>query len=84
MQPTRTLLRDYVKATGFLLNSIGTTEMDSGGITMSSKHSEGANRPIPSRKKHPNEPRLDLSVYSKKGFVSWRAKLQKVSKRKRH
>ncbi len=50
---------------------------------MPSKRTKKANRSIPARKKHSDEPRLDLSLYSAKGYVSWREKLQKASKRKR-
>ncbi len=52
-------------------------------ITMPSKHSQKAKRSIPSRKKHPNESRLDSSLYTVEGYVSWREKLQKASKLKR-
>ncbi len=51
---------------------------------MLSKRSDEVNRSISSGKKHPNEPRLNLSFNSAKRYVSWRTKLQKASKRKRH
>jgi hypothetical protein len=51
---------------------------------MPSKHFNDVNRSISSGKKHPNDPRLNLSFNSAKRYVSWRTKLQKASKRKRH
>ena len=54
-------------------------------ITMPRKYTKKANRSIPARKKHPDEPRLDLSLYSAKGYVSWLTKVKKKArKRKRH
>jgi len=42
-----------------------------------------AGRSISSGKKHPNEPRLNLSLYSANGYVSWLTKVQKAKKRMR-
>ncbi len=53
-------------------------------ITMTTKHIQKDYRSFPSRKKHPDEPRLDLSFYSAKGYASWLAKLKKADKRKRN
>ena len=50
-------------------------------ITMSRKDSKKADHPITPDRKHPNEPRLDYSLYDLEGYLSWRDKLQKVGKR---
>ena len=53
-------------------------------ITMPIKHGKEANRAIASRKKHPDDPRLDSSLYSVKGYVSWLTKVRKAQKKKAH
>ncbi len=51
---------------------------------MTTKHIQKDYRSFPFRKKHRNEPRLDSSLYSAKGYVNWLAKLKKADKRKRN
>jgi len=51
---------------------------------MTTKHIQKDYRSFPSRKKHPDEPNPDLSLYSAKGYVSWLAKHKKADKRKRN
>ena len=48
------------------------------------KHGKGANRAVASRKKHPDDPRLDSSLYSVKGYVNWLTKVRKDQKKKAH
>jgi len=50
---------------------------------MTTKHIQKDYRSFPSRKKRPNKPGLDYSLYSEKGYASWLAKAQKASKSKR-
>ena len=50
---------------------------------MPRKPAKEADRSIASGKKHPNEPRMNLSLYSAKGYVSWLTKVQKARKRMR-
>ena len=50
---------------------------------MPRKNAKKANRSIPYRKKPANGPRLDLSLYSVKGYTNWLEKVQKASKRNR-
>ncbi len=85
-RPTRTLLPIMFKATRFLPGGSQTDRHSRHGrraITMPSKPVKEANRSISSGKKHPNEPRLNLSLYSAKGYVSWLTKVQKARKRMR-
>jgi len=49
---------------------------------MSSKDSKKADRSITPGRKHPNEPRLDASLYGVDGYLNWREMLVKARKRK--
>ncbi len=85
-RPTRTLLPIMFKATRFLPGGSQTDRHNRNGrraITMPRNPAKAANRSIASGKKHPNEPRMNLSVYSAKGYVSWLTKVQKARKRMR-
>lgn len=51
---------------------------------MTTKHIQKDYRSFPSRKKRPNRPGLDNSLYSAEGYVSWLTKVKKKAhKRKR-
>jgi hypothetical protein len=52
---------------------------------MTTKHIQKDYRSFTSRKKRPNKPGLDYSLYSEKGYVSWLEQVKKKArKRKRH
>ncbi len=86
LQLARTFSRIMLKATRPPPDGSQTDRHNRNGrraITMPSKRSKEANLPIPSRKKHPNERRLDSTLYSVEGYVSWLSKVKKASNRKR-
>jgi len=76
--------KDYEEAAIEMEDSRWFRQTGRRAITMTTKHIQKDYRSFPSRKKHPDEPSPELSLYSAKGYVSWLAKHKKADRRKRN